>query len=63
MKSIEEQLPAGRFLRVQKSWIVAIDKIQSLAGNELMIYRRKIPVSKNYKDALMTLIDKNLLKK
>ncbi len=63
LKSIEEQLPAGRFLRVQKSWIVAIDKIQSLTGNELMIHRRKIPVSKNYKDALMALIDKNLLKK
>jgi len=63
MKSLEEQLPAGKFLRVQKSYIVAIEKIQSLAGNELVVHRHKIPVSKNYKDALMALIDKNLLKK
>jgi len=63
MKSLEEQLPAGKFLRVQKSYIVAIEKIQSLSGNELLVHRHKIPVSKNYKDALMALIDKNLLKK
>ena len=63
MKSLEEQLPAGKFLRVQKSYIVAIDKIQSLAGNEIIIEKHKIPVSKNYKDELMVIIDKNLIKK
>jgi DNA-binding LytR/AlgR family response regulator len=63
MKSLEEQLPAGVFLRVQKSYIVAIDKIQSLAGNEIVIEKHKIPVSKNYKDELMVIIDKNLIKK
>jgi DNA-binding LytR/AlgR family response regulator len=63
MRSLEEQLPAGKFLRVQKSYIVAIDKIQSLAGNEIVIEKHKIPVSKNYKDELMVIIDKNLIKK
>lgn len=63
LKSIEEQLPPGKFLRVQKSYIVSIDKIKSLSGNELLVHHHKIPVSKNYKDALMALIDKNLLKK
>ena len=63
MRSLEEQLPAGKFLRVQKSYIVAIDKIQSLAGNEIIIEKHKIPVSKNYKDELMVIIDKNLIKK
>src|SRR5882757_5207088 len=63
MKSLEEQLPAGKFLRVQKSYIVSIDKIQSLSGNEITIDKHKIPVSKNYKDELMKIIDRKLIKK
>ncbi len=63
MKSVEEQLPAGKFLRTQKSFIVSIDKIQSLNGNEITIGKQKIPVSKNYKDELMKIIDDRLFKK
>ncbi|MCW3467061.1 LytR/AlgR family response regulator transcription factor [Chitinophaga nivalis] len=63
MKSIEEQLPAGKFLRIQKSFIVAVDKIQSFSGNEITIDTHKIPVSRNYKDELMLLIDKHLIKR
>ncbi len=63
MKSLEEQLPAAAFLRIQKSYIIAIDKIQSITGNEIVIEKQKIPVSKNYRDELMAIIDKNLIKK
>ena len=63
MRALEEQLPAGKFLRIQKSYIVAVDKIQSFTGNEITVGIEKIPVSKSYKDALMQLIDKRLLKK
>lgn len=63
MKSVEEQLPAGRFLRIQKSFIVAVNKIQSLSGNEITIGTHKIPVSKIYKEELMQLIDKHLIRK
>ncbi|RAJ83678.1 DNA-binding LytR/AlgR family response regulator [Chitinophaga dinghuensis] len=63
MKSVEEQLPSGKFLRIQKSFIVAVNKIQSLSGNEITIGTHKIPVSKNYKEELMQLIDKHLIKK
>lgn len=63
MRSLEEQLPAGNFLRIHKSYIVAIAKIRSLSGNEITVGQTKIPVSKNYKDALMKIIDQRLLKK
>lgn len=63
MKSVEDQLPPARFLRIQKSFIVAIDKIQSIANNEITIGTHKIPVSKNYKDELMKLISDHLMKK
>jgi two-component system, LytTR family, response regulator len=63
MRALEEQLPADKFLRVQKSYIVSVDRIQSLAGNEITIDKFKIPISKAYKDELMKIIDKALIKK
>lgn len=63
MKSVEEQLPVCRFLRIQKSFIVAVNKIQSLSGNEITIGPHKIPVSRIYKDELMQLIDRHLIRK
>jgi DNA-binding LytR/AlgR family response regulator len=63
LKTLEEQLPPGKFLRIQKSYIVAVEKIQSLSGNEISIDKHKIPVSKNYRDDLMKIIDRNLIRK
>jgi DNA-binding LytR/AlgR family response regulator len=63
MRSLEEQLPAGNFLRIHKSYIVAIGKIRSLSGNEVTVDQTRIPVSKNYKDELMKIIDGKLIRK
>ena len=61
--SLEEQLPSSQFLRVQKSYIVSIEKIQSVNALEVIIGPHKIPVSKNYRETLLALIDKKLLRK
>ncbi len=63
MRSLEEQLPAGNFLRIHKSYIVAVSKIRSLNGNEVTVGQTRIPVSKNYKDELMKIIDGKLIRK
>jgi DNA-binding LytR/AlgR family response regulator len=63
LKAIEEQLPATKFLRIQKSFIVAIDKIQSIVNNEVIMGTHKIPVSRNYKEELMKLVNDHLIKK
>jgi DNA-binding LytR/AlgR family response regulator len=63
MRALEEQLPANKFLRVQKSYIVSVDRIQSLSGNEITIDKFKIPISKAYKEDLMKIIDRSLIKK
>ncbi|MEX6687252.1 LytTR family DNA-binding domain-containing protein [Danxiaibacter flavus] len=52
-KSIEEALPASRFLRVHKSFIVQLSKVESVDGNELVIDTHKIPVSRANKDEVM----------
>lgn len=61
--ALEEQLPTDQFLRVQKSYIVSINKIQSITPLDVVIGAHNIPVSKNYRDTLLSLVDKKLLRK
>ena len=52
-KSIEESLPAERFIKVHKSYLVAIAKISSIEGNEIIAGTHHIPISRNLKDEVM----------
>jgi two-component system LytT family response regulator len=52
LKSMEEYLPADRFIRVHKSFIIAFDRITSMEGNLLFIAIHSIPVSRNFKEVL-----------
>jgi two-component system LytT family response regulator len=49
-KSMEEILPKNNFLRVHKSFIVAIDKIESIERNRIKIQKMIIPISDSYKE-------------
>ena len=52
LKNIEALLPAIRFVKVQKSFIVAIDKINSLQGGNISIGGTSIPISRKLKDEI-----------
>ena len=51
MKALEEKLPIGRFLRVHKSYIVSLDKIESIRNLRIKIGAMQIPVSEHYSEA------------
>jgi DNA-binding LytR/AlgR family response regulator len=53
---IEESLPANKFCRVHKSFIVAIDKIKSVERGVILIADQRIPVSNTYKDIFFSKI-------
>ena len=52
-KSIEENLPPDQFLKVHKSYIVAVSKISSIEGNEIIAGAHHVPISRNLKDEVM----------
>ena len=52
-KSVEEYLPADKFLKVHKSYIVAASKIDTIEGNDIQIGQQHIPISRNQKDEVM----------
>ncbi|KQC29079.1 LytR/AlgR family response regulator transcription factor [Flagellimonas eckloniae] len=53
LKNVEERLDSTNFIRVHKSYIVAIDKIEGVAQHEIQIGSYKIPLSRNYKKEVM----------
>lgn len=57
-KKIEEMLPSANFMRVHKSFIVAIDKIESIERSRIKIAEMLIPVGDNYKKEFFEMLDK-----
>ncbi|MBN1997950.1 response regulator transcription factor [candidate division KSB1 bacterium] len=49
LRELEEKLPSDRFIRIHKSFIVAIKKIQALEGNSIVIGSKYLPIGKNYR--------------
>ena len=52
MKAVEEQLPSGHFMRVHRSFIVALEKIDTVTRDgDLIVDGRLIPVTDSYRPA------------
>ncbi len=58
-KAVEDYLPADKFLKVHKSYIVAASKIDSIEGNDIRIGQQHIPISRNQKEEVMEKLLKN----
>jgi DNA-binding LytR/AlgR family response regulator len=48
MNSISEELPEENFLRIHRSFTIALNKITAVEGNSVEIARRRIPIGRNY---------------
>ncbi|TKC04626.1 response regulator transcription factor [Pedobacter polaris] len=59
MKKTEEQLPSSQFLRIHKSFIVAINKIDSIERNRVQIGDQNITIGEIYRDAFYSAINNN----
>ncbi len=58
-KTLVEVLPSDNFIRVHKSYLVAINKIESVERNRITIANTIIPVSDTYKDAFFVVLKRN----
>lgn len=61
LKMLQEKLPPDRFIQPHKSYLVAMDKINSIEGNTLHILEYQVPVSKYQKEEVMAKIVLNKL--
>lgn len=58
MNEMEKILPAKQFIRVHKSYIIAVAHIKSIYGNSIEMENKTIPIGVIYKDKVMHLINK-----
>lgn len=57
LKAMEEMLPASRFMRVHRSYIVQKDKIRIIDRGRIVFGKAYIPVSDSYKQAFQAFLD------
>lgn len=61
LKAIVDKLPAKKFVRVHRSYIVALEKIQAIKKNKIIIGDKEIPIGEHYKDEFFNLINERNL--
>jgi len=57
LKKLEEELPSEDFMRVHRSYIVALGKIEAIERNHIVIGNQQIVIAPNYKKTLMDYIE------
>ena len=63
IKDLEERLPSKRFMRVHKSYIVSLDKIHALDGNQIFFKGLKayVPLGDTYRAAFFEALQENVM--
>lgn len=63
-KSLMEQLPVDQFLRTHRSYLVSLQALQSIEGNEALLANgKKIPIGNFYKQGVMNYVGERLYKR
>jgi DNA-binding LytR/AlgR family response regulator len=57
LKKLQDKLPENKFVRVHRSFVVNISKINNIDPNNLEINKKIIPISGTYKDDLLNKIN------
>lgn len=56
-KKLEEALPANGFMRIHKSYLIQLDKIEGIERNRVKIANELIPIGNSYRKAFLSVID------
>ena len=57
MKAFESELPKEQFLRIHKSYIINLDKVERFNSKYVEIDGEKIPLSRNKKEEIITILE------
>ena len=58
IKAIEQELPSSKFLRIHKSYMVAIESISSIRKNSVFIKNMELPVGETFREDVERLMSK-----
>ncbi|ATP57930.1 DNA-binding response regulator [Pedobacter ginsengisoli] len=61
LKGVEEKLSSGRFMRIHKSYIISLEKIDAVQKTQVIVAGTEIPIGEGYRSALQAYVNgKNL---
>ena len=63
LKGIESQLPVNEFIKIHQSFLVSCARIEAIEGNQVRIKDKSLPISRNYRDAVMQMVEQRMLKR
>lgn len=58
---LEEKLPSDKFLRIHRSFIIALDKVQAFSATAVDLGKTEIPIGRLYKNEVLQILGKNNL--
>lgn len=59
LKTLEQELPKSQFMRVHRSYIVSLKNIEEIERSQIIINKKRITVSEQYKSNFLDFINKN----
>ncbi|HYF30152.1 MAG TPA: LytTR family DNA-binding domain-containing protein [Chitinophagaceae bacterium] len=63
LKGIESRLPSEQFIKVHQSFLIPLARIEFIEGNRIQLKDASVPIGRNYRDAVMKLVEERLLKR
>lgn len=61
LKEFRETLPRYPFMQVHRSYIVNLEKIDAVAGNQLKIGDKMVPIGRNWREEVMNVLNKYII--
>jgi len=63
MKEVEKGLPQSKFIRIHKSYVVNINKIKSIDGNNVILTQNsELPIGTSFKDSFIEMVNTKTLR-
>jgi len=60
LSEMEEQLPRERFLRIHRSFIVAIKKVNAFSASDVELNGTQIPIGRSYKEVTISVLERSV---
>jgi len=54
LKEFSTMLPADQFLRIHRSYVIPIDRVETIEGNIVRIMNNEIPIGESYRNKVMS---------
>ena len=61
LKNLEEKLPAPRFKRIHRSFLVQMNKVNSISKSVLTIGSTELPIGESYKEELQRYVNSHII--